>query len=480
MAIQELYDPGYFDYQVQRHNGKVDSIKLQSPLLNQAVTVQNLVYSYYYFRCAADLMEDENNKWRDVRDYQYDRDTRQLLDPKQNDRSGKHKDKIQKAFYHCGAPQRISYFQEAPPLDDFALLPDHSWLLQLNIQLTEPFLSNGDDEFYPLENSVCRDTASGLPMIKSTTWKGNFLSASYYWRPARQFLTSSYRSCDWNDFEKRLIGGLNEKQANRAVEIFGEYNGLANCPLLAWEEIYRMLAGEKDKKLKQWARLRIQARTDEDKAAEFSRHPLTLMHRLRGPALAILDRLGGSDDDIYGADKQYQSEDPNTGSKDSDVDKQAPRHGQLFFFPSYFSRVDYDVIAPVDRVTRSVNQPIPIEMIPAKQSSQLRLFYLARPEINESQSWQDLCFCGNIIQLVLEELGFSAKAKTGYGRAQITGGEVLFNRPQQSTSGPGAKLASQWQSDCRQQPATTTFTFAGRNSHGFHDFLKAAFAIGGG
>ena len=38
MAIQELYDPGYFDYRVQRYNGKVDKIKLQSPLLNQAVT----------------------------------------------------------------------------------------------------------------------------------------------------------------------------------------------------------------------------------------------------------------------------------------------------------------------------------------------------------------------------------------------------------------------------------------------------------
>ena len=223
------------------------------------------------------------------------------------------------------------------------LLPDYSWLMQLHIQLTEPFLSNGDDEFYPLENSVCRDSASGLPLIKSTTWKGNFLSAAYYWRPARQFLAAAYRDCDWQNYAQKLVAGLNDEQARRAVEIFSQYDGLGNCPLLAWEEIYRMLAGENDSELKAWTRLRLAARSDATRRLSVARHPLTLMHRLRGPALEILDRLCGSDDAIYGTSKQYQSDDPTVGGHA--VDKQAPQHGQLFFFPSYFSRLDYDVIA---------------------------------------------------------------------------------------------------------------------------------------
>ena len=130
-------------------------------------------------------------------------------------------------------------------------------------------------------------------------------------------------------------------------------------------------------------------------------------------------------------------------------------------------------------MTRSVNQPIPIETIPAKQGSQLRLFYLADAHSTAAQSWQDLCFCANIIYLLLEQLGFSAKAKTGYGRARITGGEVRLNRCQEADD-IAANLARQWQADCRQQAATTIFTLSGKNAHGFSDFLRAALAIGGG
>ena len=98
--------------------------------------------------------------------------------------------------------QDFSYISSNPEEIAFENLPNFSWFIELKIQLEEPFLSRGDDPFYPFENSVCRDAASGLPTIKSTTWKGNFIDAAYRLCCSQLSELAKY---DWAEKETRLV-----------------------------------------------------------------------------------------------------------------------------------------------------------------------------------------------------------------------------------------------------------------------------------
>jgi hypothetical protein len=52
-------------------------------------------------------------------------------------------------------------------------LPRYSWYISLPVRMAEPFTSKDDSEMHVLENPVCRERVFGVPMVRSTTWKGN-------------------------------------------------------------------------------------------------------------------------------------------------------------------------------------------------------------------------------------------------------------------------------------------------------------------
>jgi CRISPR-associated protein Cmr2 len=57
---------------------------------------------------------------------------------------------------------------------DWQLLPQGSWGIELHFTLSKPFISKDDSIFHLYdENPVSRDKILRLPLIKSTTWKGN-------------------------------------------------------------------------------------------------------------------------------------------------------------------------------------------------------------------------------------------------------------------------------------------------------------------
>jgi len=65
---------------------------------------------------------------------------------------------------------------EHPTIDIFAL-PQFSWFLQFTFTLAKPYISKDDNPFYIIDNPIVRDKVFRLPMVRSTSWKGNLYSA---------------------------------------------------------------------------------------------------------------------------------------------------------------------------------------------------------------------------------------------------------------------------------------------------------------
>ena len=251
-------------------------------------------------------------------------------------------------------------------------------------------------------------------MIKSTTWKGNFLDAAYHLYCSQ---LPELALIDWTSKEEIL----KNTKISRIEEIIKEHGSLKECPLYAIEEMYQIMLKEKGK---EWFDLRKEAKKDSTILEKYQQHPLTILHELRGYAVGWLTKLCGTEDEIYDQDsndsKSKHFHLPISSSTDMDLDqKQCPQQGRLFFFPSYFDTIGFDVIAPVERKGRTVKQPILMEVIPKGCTSTLTIFYLADEHIKEKEAARDLRFCLDIIETMLQETGFSAKKSTGYGQAKI-------------------------------------------------------------
>jgi len=52
-------------------------------------------------------------------------------------------------------------------------LPDYSFLIELTFQLTRPYISKDDETFHICDNPIRKDKVFKIPMVSSTTWKGN-------------------------------------------------------------------------------------------------------------------------------------------------------------------------------------------------------------------------------------------------------------------------------------------------------------------
>ncbi len=109
------------------------------------------------------------------------------------------------------------------------------------------------------------------------------------------------------------------------------------------------------------------------------------------------------------------------------------RQGRLHFFPSFFDKVDYEIINPHDRKTRTGTVPILIESIPSGSNSKFSLLYvpfdLAGKEKEESakQMLEDLKVIAKGIEAMFTVYGFGAKTSSGYGIAKINDGFISIN-----------------------------------------------------
>ncbi len=99
------------------------------------------------------------------------------------------------------------------------------------------------------------------------------------------------------------------------------------------------------------------------------------------------------------------------------------RQGRLHFFPSFFSKSDFEVINPHDRKTRTGTNPILIECVPAGESSDFSLLYVPfdlvgkEPIEIKQQMLNDLKLITEGLKAMFRVYGFGAKTSSGYGIA---------------------------------------------------------------
>ncbi|MEM4228074.1 MAG: hypothetical protein QW793_07880 [Candidatus Caldarchaeum sp.] len=102
-----------------------------------------------------------------------------------------------------------------------------------------------------------------------------------------------------------------------------------------------------------------------------------------------------------------------------------PHHsGRLTFYPTFFNRIDVEVINPHSRKTRAGTHPIYLECVPADAQGTFSLLYVPFDLIGQPedeilrQAIQDLQLVAEGLQAMMLTYGFSAKRTSGYGVAE--------------------------------------------------------------
>ncbi len=136
---------------------------------------------------------------------------------------------------------------------------------------------------------------------------------------------------------------------------------------------------------------------------------------------AYLDELGGPE-----ARNQYEQMVRARFGLNSD--DPLPHHsGRLMFYPTFFDRIDVEVINPHRRQTKAGTHPIYLECVPAGAQGTFSLLYVPFDLIGQAdavqQAQEDLQRVAEAVREMMLTYGFSAKRTSGYGAAkdQITG-----------------------------------------------------------
>lgn len=277
---------------------------------------------------------------------------------------------------------------ERSSFDGFAHLPRWSFSLELRFRLASPYLSRDDDAFYIIDNPVRKEKVFKVPLVSPTSWKGSLRAV------ATQGLLAAFSS--------RLPTDLPRGQTQREAVLKKKLSEL-------WEERARhvLLFGNEKKNeadfLNRWLAPRLSVTPDEETDEKRKQ-------RLREEA----DRLRQSFD-AFLKEKHYITE------------KIEGRQGRLFCFPTFFDKIDLEIINPHDRERRVGKNPILFECVPAGAEGTFRLLYVPHDFPSQvtrdetalrSQVRDDLPLVAEVVTDLLLAYGFGAKTSSGFGSAQ--------------------------------------------------------------
>ena len=98
--------------------------------------------------------------------------------------------------------------------------------------------------------------------------------------------------------------------------------------------------------------------------------------------------------------------------------------GRLQFYPTFFDRMDVEVINPHDRQTKAGTHPIYFESVPIGARGTFSLLYApldwagGRPGAWKSELTADMSLLGSALSTLFLRYGFSAKRSSGFGVAR--------------------------------------------------------------
>ena len=272
---------------------------------------------------------------------------------------------------------------EHSPLNGFATLPRYSFALELHFELARPYLSRDDDAFYIIDNPVRKDKVFKVPFVAPTSWKGCLRSV------ATQGLLTA--------FARLLPANPPADEAERE----------ALLPKLWKERVQRVVLFGNEKQndadfLNRWLSPRLFPERPEESAEE------------RRQCLKEQAKQLGKAFDAYLKANHYRTE------------KVEGRQGRLFCFPTFFNKIDLEIINPHDRKRRVGKNPILFECVPAGATGTFRLLYVPYDFPGEvtpdeamlrAQVQADLPLVAETVHDLLIVYGFGAKTSSGFGTA---------------------------------------------------------------
>lgn len=98
------------------------------------------------------------------------------------------------------------------------------------------------------------------------------------------------------------------------------------------------------------------------------------------------------------------------------------QHGALAFYPTWFSRIGFEVINPHSRKTRAGTQPIYYEVVPPGVKGTLRVLYAPLPSQADRRGVEPKNALDRLldaIEKLVTVYGFSAKRTAGWGLAKV-------------------------------------------------------------
>jgi len=127
--------------------------------------------------------------------------------------------------------------------------------------------------------------------------------------------------------------------------------------------------------------------------------------------LKIKDRFGEEGEKII---KQFRKE----PREKKIVNKDGFGKGRLYFYPSFFDKIDLEVINPHDRKTKAGTIPVTIESVPVGSTASFRLLYAPLVKTDQTEVLDDLKILAEAIESMMLTYGFSAKKSAGFGIAK--------------------------------------------------------------
>jgi len=110
------------------------------------------------------------------------------------------------------------------------------------------------------------------------------------------------------------------------------------------------------------------------------------------------------------------------------------RKGRIRILPSYFDKIDLDIIHPRDRHTRAGSTPITLEVVPKDATALFTLIYLPFDLLGISSGdalrleiLRDIKLLGEALDTLLRRQGLGAKTSSGFGRAFAIRETVVFH-----------------------------------------------------
>lgn len=247
--------------------------------------------------------------------------------------------------------------------------------------LESPYFSSDDDEFYIISNPILKEQISKIPMIKGSSWKG--LLSSVALNKLRKEVES-----------KNIKDAI--KYYSSFVRVFG--TGSGNFRKVN-KEIEKVIEKNND---------------DKELTKELIKYclfDLGININIKKDGTSIVKQLIAQIAEIQNKGKVKKIF--------------SVRKGRAIFYPTYFDKLNYEIINPHDRKNRVGKNPIMYEVVSKKTEGIFQLIYipydgiLMKKDNLEKEIKADKEFIKEILKEALENTGIGAKTKLGWGRAKV-------------------------------------------------------------